>query len=168
MQQDRGRNYDCRTLNKPSNNVFPFRPYQLVTKPSPKPRHNTTTSANSLPQSGLSWQKKANACLLPLPASCPSLHPSVTSFLLFPSVAHPLPSSPSSSLSLLLAFPVLFAYMSELLGHDSALEAGFLRVVRHVLLPGVREGLVEHGHLCMTMHAHKHVGATFMCIRSRS
>lgn len=115
VQQDKGRTVT----------VIPRFSLQTVCFPS----HHTSFSQCSLSRdtmqrlvvvscSPASADREGKCLFLPLPASCPSLHPSVTSFLLSLSPPPPLPPSslppPSPSLSLLLAFPVLFTYMSEL------------------------------------------------------
>lgn len=61
-------------------NVFSFTPYQHLTIPIQ--RRDTMQRLVIVSHSPATADRKGKCLLLPLPASCPSLHPSVTSFLL--------------------------------------------------------------------------------------
>lgn len=127
-----------------------------------------------------SADRKGKCLFLPLPASCPSLHPSVTSFPLSLRLTSLPPSlPPSSSLSLLQAFPVLFTYMSAWL--NSVLgtwlcTGGQLPVCyKHIfclLFPSLavpyRRGSKRASfYINMSVHARKHVGATVQHLSAR-
>lgn len=177
--RNRKSNCDCHTFIYPSNSVFSFTPYQFLTMPSP----STDTMEQLLvivSHSPASADRKGKCLFVPLPASRPSLHPSMTSFLLSLSLTPSLPplsvlrpvslSLPISTANFsCVVYRHVSAWLNSVLGHDSTLEPSFLCVISvfsACFFLHLKEGLFMHTHLYVNMHAHMHIGAAFVCMRS--
>lgn len=110
--QKRNRNSGFHTLNLPSNNIFSLHTIPPCYNVYSRHRHKATTLLSVSHGAAHAEKKAANACSLPSPSVVPSLHPSVTSFLLSPSVSPPLLLSPVSPLIPTLTPPIWTACIS--------------------------------------------------------